>query len=107
LVEGKSLCDMIADVGLPPESVVRYGIQIASALVRAHDRRIIHRDLKTANIVITSEGLVKVLDFGLAKRVGVGPEGAHQLRHTVPDGGHEVIVAHARNVRLWKSVVAQ
>ena len=72
LVEGKSLRAMCGDAGLPPESVLRYGVQIASALARAHDRGIVHRDLKTANIVITADGLVKVLDFGLAKQVGSG-----------------------------------
>src|SRR4029077_1787475 len=70
LVEGKSLCAMSGGGGLPAEAVLRYGVQIASALARAHDRGIVHRDLKTANIVITSDGLAKVLDFGLAKQVG-------------------------------------
>ena len=70
LVEGKSLRELSANGGLPSESVLRYGVQIASALARAHDRGIVHRDLKTANIVVTSEGLFKVLDFGLAKQVG-------------------------------------
>src|SRR6266481_4669172 len=70
LVEGKSLRAMSGDAGFPSESVLRYGVQIASALGRAHDRGIVHRDLKTANIVIAFDGLVKVLDFGLAKQVG-------------------------------------
>ncbi len=72
LVEGRSLRAMAGEGGLAPESVLRYGVQIAGALARAHDKGIVHRDLKTANIVVTPEGLVKVLDFGLAKRVGTG-----------------------------------
>jgi serine/threonine protein kinase len=86
LVEGKSLRTMSTDAGLPPESVLRYGVQIASALARAHDRGIVHRDLKTANIVVTSDGLVKVLDFGLAKQVGSGIfEGTTRSFATIQD----------------------
>lgn len=69
LVEGKPLHEVCRDGGLPPETVIRCGVQIVGALVRAHDRGIIHRDLKTSNIVVASDGLVKVLDFGLAKQV--------------------------------------
>jgi predicted Ser/Thr protein kinase len=86
LVEGKSLRTLRGDLGLPPESVVRYGVQIAAALGRAHDRGIVHRDLKTANVVVTNDGLVKVLDFGLAKQVGSGIfEGPTQTFATVQD----------------------
>ncbi len=85
LVEGKSLAAMSADGGLPPESVLRYGVQIASALARAHDRGIVHRDLKTANIVVTADGLVKVLDFGLAKQAGDIFEGPTRSFATVAD----------------------
>src|ERR1700752_2749201 len=51
LVEGKPLRDLCRDAGLQAGAVLRYGVQIASALARAHDRGVIHRDLKTANIV--------------------------------------------------------
>src|ERR1700751_2152239 len=70
LLEGKTLHEMCREMGLPAESVLRHGAQIAGALTRAHDRGIVHHDLKTTNIVITSDGLAKVLDFGLAKQSG-------------------------------------
>ena len=68
-VEGKPLSALIPADGLPPESVIRYGTQIADALAHAHERGIVHRDLKPANVVVTPERRAKVLDFGLAKRV--------------------------------------
>jgi tetratricopeptide (TPR) repeat protein len=70
LVEGRSLGAQIPAEGLPIELVLRYGAQIADALAHAHERGVIHRDLKTANVMITPDGRAKVLDFGLARRVG-------------------------------------
>ena len=114
LVEGKSLRAMCADTGLPPESVLRYGVQIASALARAHDRGIVHRDLKTANIVVTADGLVKVLDFGLAKQVGSGMfdattrsfvsiQDASSMSGTLPYMAPEILRGEAADYRsdLW------
>ena len=63
-VEGQPLSALIPGEGLPAETVVRYGVQIADALAHAHQRGIIHRDLKSSNVMITSEGRAKVLDFG-------------------------------------------
>ena len=61
LVEGETLAGP-----LPLESALNYARQIAEALEAAHDKGIIHRDLKPANIKVTPQGVVKVLDFGLA-----------------------------------------
>src|SRR5882672_8094573 len=69
LVEGKSLQEVIPRGGLPLSTVCEYGAQIGSALAYAHEHGVVHRDLKTANVMITPEGRVKVLDFGLAKRL--------------------------------------
>jgi serine/threonine protein kinase len=69
LVQGKTLTELIAGAGLPAESVMNYGGQIAAALTHAHDRGIVHRDLKSSNVVVTPEGVVKILDFGLARRL--------------------------------------
>jgi serine/threonine protein kinase len=68
-VDGRPLDRMIAPGGLPPEDILRFGCQIVEALEHAHERGVIHRDLKSANVVITPAGRVKVLDFGLAKRL--------------------------------------
>src|ERR1700751_1493235 len=69
LIEGEPLSKLIAKGGLPVESVLRYGVQIAVALAHSHGRDIVHRDLKSSNVMVTPEGLAKVLDFGLARRV--------------------------------------
>ncbi len=67
-VEGQPLSALLSEPR-SPEMVLRYGIQIADALAHAHERGIVHRDLKTSNVMLTPEGRTKVLDFGLAKRL--------------------------------------
>ncbi len=76
-VEGRPLSAVAPGDGLPVETVIRYGSQIADALAHAHERGVVHRDLKSSNIIVTPEGRPKVLDFGLAKRLrGAGLEDA-------------------------------
>lgn len=65
-VDGRTLDALIAGRNLPAERLARYGAQIADAIAHAHLHGVIHRDLKSANVVITSDGRAKVLDFGLA-----------------------------------------
>src|SRR5215813_10446398 len=67
-LEGETLSQRLTGGPLPMEQTLRYGIQIAEALERAHRQGIVHRDLKPANVMITRSG-VKLLDFGLAKAI--------------------------------------
>ena len=67
LVEGETLADRIARGPIPLNDTLTIARQIADALEAAHEKGIVHRDLKPANIKITPDGVVKVLDFGLAK----------------------------------------
>jgi serine/threonine-protein kinase len=72
-VHGKTLNDLIPKGGLRVPLVIKYALQMADALSTAHAAGIVHRDLKPANVMVTESGLVKILDFGLAKLTDQGP----------------------------------
>lgn len=80
LVEGEQLSELIPESGMPLARIFDIAIPLADALTTAHGNDIVHRDLKPGNIMVTDEGRVKVLDFGLAKlRHETAPEEATEL----------------------------
>ena len=112
LLEGQTLRERAAGGALPVRKAVEIGVQIARGLAAAHDKGIVHRDLKPENVFVTSDGQVKILDFGLAKLTQTGGRGIQPVadrgaRHGRGDrarhGRLHVARAGARR-RRWTTV---
>jgi len=81
-IEGQTLAELIGRKGLKLNDALKYGIQVAGALAKAHSAGIVHRDLKPGNVMVTRDGLAKVMDFGLAKLTEVPALSAEDATRT-------------------------
>lgn len=101
--EGETLREILARGPLSLELCAEYARQIGAALGAAHRRGIVHRDVKPSNVIVTPEGVVKVLDFGLAKLTDVTITGEHQTLGTIAYMAPEQLLGGQIDARvdLW------
>ena len=83
-VDGKTLTELIRERELGAVRAVNLAIQIGEGLQEAHDKKIVHRDIKSANIMVTQKGRAKILDFGIAKDLSSGDAGRSKLVFGTP-----------------------
>jgi len=113
-IEGRALSLEIPSTGVSLDQVERYGMQLADALQHAHSRGIIHRDLKAANVILTPTGRLKVLDFGISRKIEEGGgddttrfdqswDSQHTFTGTLPYMAPEVLKGQEADVRsdIW------
>ncbi|HVE65970.1 MAG TPA: serine/threonine-protein kinase, partial [Thermoanaerobaculia bacterium] len=83
LVEGRTLREMLADGALPSRKMLDVAVQVADGLAKAHDAGLVHRDLKPENLIVSKDGFVKILDFGLAKLTELTSSGGGSALQTM------------------------
>ena len=84
LVDGVAVRDLLAAGSIPLAKVIEIAAQVAEGLAKAHEAGIVHRDLKPENLMVSRDGLVKILDFGLAKLVPSDSSDETRTRQTLP-----------------------
>lgn len=109
--EGKSLAQKIRAGPIPPREAVEIGIQIASGLAAAHARQIVHRDIKPSNVMLTPDGAVKIVDFGLAHVVSADTVSETGITGTIaymsPEQTMGRVVDHRSDIWSFGVVLAE